>query len=275
MFDSYLPQSELVSFGPITIHWYGLFIVLSLVLGSFILIKLSDHYGLNKQKNLDALFWIIINGIIGARIYHILLEWGFYSEYPWQAIKIWEGGLAIHGAIIAGLLTAFYYSKKLNINFWQFTALLLPGLALGQALGRWGNYFNQEVYGRPTDLPWGIPIEPGNRLSGFSDFEYFHPTFLYESIGNLAIFAIMILLHYKTGRIKNPFFKKYKFVVLVSAYLTLYSVLRFATETLRIDPTPVFFNIRLPQIVSSVLIFASLGLLFYLKTKEQKSLAKK
>lgn len=267
---TYSPQAELISFGPITIHWYGVLIVLSLILGSFILVKLSDFYSLNKKQNLDALFWIIVNGIIGARIYHIFLELDFYLEYPFQAFKIWEGGLAIHGAFIAGLLTVFYYAKKLKIDFFQFAAILLPGLILGQAIGRWGNYFNQELYGRPTDLPWSIPIEAVRRLPQYLDYQYFHPAFLYESLGNFLILGLLLFLHLKTGKIRNSFFQKNKFKLIVLAYVIPYSLLRLATETLRLDPTPEIWGLRLPQLVSLIFVISAIIYLFYLKKTEAK-----
>lgn len=268
---TFTPESVLISFGNFKIHYYGIFIVLGLILGTLLLLKLSDYYKLNKQNNLDALFWIIINAIIGARLYHIFLELPFYLEYPLQSIKVWEGGLAIHGAIIGGVLTVWYYAKKFKIPFWQLTAIIVPGLSLGQALGRWGNYFNQELYGLPTDLPWGIPIDFENRLAAFSGFKYFHPTFLYESIGNLIIFLIIMLLHYKTKNIKSNFFQNNKFTIITLSYLILYSLLRFSLEFVRIDPTP-SYGLKVPQIVSLGIVVVSIAYigLLYKKNRHQK-----
>ena len=245
------PEAILISFGNLKIYWYGFFIVLSILLASVIILKLAEYYKLKKETIIDISFWLIINGLIGGRIYHIFLEFNFYFHHPTQMIKVWEGGLAIHGAIFASLLTLYYFARKNKIDFWTLASLFTPGLALGQTIGRWGNYFNQELYGKPTNVPWGIPIEIAHRLPEYYNFKFFHPTFIYESFGNLIIFSSLIFIHFLIikKKILNP---KY----LVFIYLIAYSTLRFSLEFIRIDTTPFTLGLRFPQIVSIIIIIA-------------------
>ncbi|MFH1822860.1 MAG: prolipoprotein diacylglyceryl transferase, partial [Patescibacteria group bacterium] len=150
---TFQPERILLNLGPFHIYWYGFFVVSGLLLGILVSLKLASYYKIEKNKIIDLIFWVILGGIIGARIYHIFLELPYYLNNPLDMIKIWQGGLAIHGAIIAGVLIIWYFSKKHNLNFWLISAILAPSLALAQAIGRWGNYFNQELFGLPTNLP--------------------------------------------------------------------------------------------------------------------------
>ena len=248
----FTPNPILISFGPFHIYWYGMFIVLGIIGALAIALKLSAYYNVSKDSIIDLSFYVIIAGIIGARVYEIFLDFSYYLKSPLDILKIWNGGLAIHGAILAGVITVWFYAKKKKINFWLMTALIVPGLALAQAIGRWGNYFNQELYGRPTNLPWGIPIEPAHRLADYFSYQYFHPVFLYESLGSLLIFGLLIYLHYL---LINK--QRFSYQHIVFFYLIAYSVLRFVTETLRVDNTYTIFNLRWPQLVSLIIIAGS------------------
>ena len=248
---TYSPVRELISIGPLTIYWYGVFIVLGILLAIFTAIKLAGRYKISKDTIIDLAFWLVIAGVIGARLYDVMLSWQYYRLYPADILKIWQGGLAIHGAIGGGALALWIYIKKYKLDFWKLAAVIVPGLALAQAVGRWGNYFNQELFGRPTGLPWGIPIDPANRLTDYFNFAYFHPVFLYESIGNLFIFLVLMRIH---GRMKKQDFFRPK--VILGAYLVLYSILRFTIEFWRIDPAPIILGLRAPQAVSLGLIVA-------------------
>jgi phosphatidylglycerol---prolipoprotein diacylglyceryl transferase len=253
----YHPQNILVSIGPINVYWYGLFIVLGMLLGIFISLKLADKYGISKDRLIDLIFWLIIGGVIGARIYDVFLEIKYYKDHIANIIMIWQGGLAIHGAILGGVLVLIYYCRKTGDSFWKISSILVPGIALAQAIGRWGNYFNQELFGKPTKFLWGIPIDPINRPLEYFNNMYFHPTFLYESLGNLAIFAILYVMHY---RLKNMGDKIFKLVTVV--YLVLYSLLRFSLEFVRIDYTPTLLGLRFPQFISVAVIIISLFILY-------------
>lgn len=249
---TFQPNSTLLNIGPINIYWYGLFLVLGMLSGILIILKLAEHYELSKDMLIDLIFWLIIGGIIGARIYDVLLEFGYYREHLMEIVKIWQGGLAIHGAIIAGIIILYYFCKRQKLDFWMISSILTPGIAIGQAIGRWGNYFNQELFGKPTSLPWGIPINSFNRPIQYFTENYFQPAFLYESIGNLIIFLFLFFLHYR--KIKNG---KGDFGKITLTYLILYSILRFFMEFIRIDATPTFLNLRFPQIISIVIVILS------------------
>lgn len=255
---TYLPSRILISFGPIHVYWYGVFIVLGILVGIGIAIKLAEFHKLSKDEVIDIIFWLIIGGIIGARLYYILLEFPYFLKNPLDIFKIWQGGLAIHGALIAGVTILWYYTRRHKIDLWLMGAILVPALSIAQAIGRWGNYFNQENFGRPTDLPWGIPIATANRIAGFYNSQYFHPTFLYESLGDIIIFIILILLHIYYARRKQNGNK-----IIFLTYFLLYAALRFATEFLRIDITLLIFGWRLPQLLSLIIFLAAGALLLY------------
>lgn len=256
------PSPVLFSLGPINIYWYGFFVVLGLFLGIIITLKLAKLHKIDEEKIIDMAFWLIIFSLIGARIYHVFLELPYYLSRPSQIIMIWNGGIAIHGAIIAGLLTIYYFSKKIDIPFLKITSIIAPGLALGQAIGRWGNYFNQELFGSPTNLPWGIPISSNHIPAEYISSIYFHPTFLYESLGNIIIFLILLFLNRII--LKG---KKIKLEIITFVYLILYSTLRFCTEFIRIDKTPEFLSLRFPQIISLMIILISIFYLYKIINK--------
>lgn len=249
---NFIPNPILFSFGPIHIYWYGFFIVCGMLATIFITIKLAKLFQINQEIIIDLAFWLILGGIIGARIYDVLLELPFYVAHPLNIFKVWQGGLAIHGAIFAGLGVIWYYAKKNKLNFFTLAALITPGLALAQAIGRWGNYFNQELFGLPTNLPWGIFINPANRPFAYYDWQYFQPTFLYESVGCFFIFIILFYIHYWLNKNKNRITNFNKYIIIT--YLTLYSILRFSLEFIRIDITPEFWGLRWPQWTSLMII---------------------
>jgi phosphatidylglycerol:prolipoprotein diacylglycerol transferase len=278
------PLPILFSLGPVNIYWYGICIVIGIIAAILVALKLARFYNIEKDTIIDLAFWLILAGILGARIYHILLELPYYAEHPLDIFKIWQGGLAIHGGIIAGIIVIWILAKKTlqppftmgakektplvkggEGGFWLLASIIAPGLALAQAVGRWGNYFNQENFGGPTSSSWGIPINPLNRPAEYISSQYFHPTFLYESIGSLIIFIILILFHRWIMKNKKQNCVMY-YVLCVMCYLIMYSILRFFMEFIRIDPTPEFFGLRWPQIASLIIIVASLILL--LKNKK-------
>lgn len=247
---NFIPQSVLFHYGIITIYWYGLFIVLGILAALFLILSLAKRFNVDSEKIWDLSFYLVLFGIIGARIYEIFLEFPYYSTHLSQIIKIWEGGLAIHGGIIAGAITLFLFIKKNKLDFWKLGAIVVPGLALGQAIGRWGNWFNQELFGLPTNLPWGIPIEIQNRPLDYLNQSFFQPTFLYESLGLCLIVIFLLALLYKQ---KNNLTKKIAMKV-VAVYLALYSILRFSLEFIKVDITPLFLGLRWPQVISIVIL---------------------
>jgi phosphatidylglycerol:prolipoprotein diacylglycerol transferase len=189
----------------------------------------------------DALLWVLGLGVIGARLYHIftpsqsLLDAGidtrYYLTHPLDILTTWRGGLGMPGAIIGGVLGLYIFARRNKLSFGFPLDLAAPGVALAQGIGRWGNFINQELYGPPTDLPWGIYIRPENRLKGFEAFERFHPLFLYESLWNLANAGFLLWIRSRFGdRLKEG--------DLFTIYLVTYALGRFLLEFIRIDFVP-------------------------------------
>ena len=257
------PQPIILRLGFLNIYWYSCLIVLGLLLGLILVFKLSPRFKIKKELLENLFFYLVISGFLGARLYHVLSELPYYLNHPWQVFAIWQGGLGIYGAVVVGCLVLFWFGRKNKINFLSLTDLLAPSLILGQAIGRWGNYFNQEIFGKPTDLPWGIPIQIGSRPLEFLSNQYFHPTFLYESIWNFLIFLILIFVLIKISPKPGRIF---------SLYLIFYSLGRFFFEFLRIDVQPTLFNMRLAQIVS-LLVFL-FGFYLLIKKRPFKKLLK-
>ncbi len=261
---SYIPSPIILSAGYITLRWYGVFIGIAALLGLAVAIKTGKRYGIPKDTILDISFWLVLWGVIGARIYHVLNEPGFYISHPLAIFKIWHGGLAIHGALLAGFFVLIRYAKRLTAikqstfqNALTLLDVFTPALLLGQAIGRFGNYFNQELFGLPSSLPWSIPILPEHRPEGFLNVSYFHPTFLYESLWDITGFIILLVMLRAGPKTKSLFQKRGG---IFASYLVLYSSGRIFTELLRIDTTPHFFGIRLPLMVS--IVMCALGILF-------------
>ncbi|MEI6596863.1 MAG: prolipoprotein diacylglyceryl transferase [bacterium] len=260
------PSPILATIGPINIYWYGFFILLATLAALTTSLYLAKFYNIKSDIIIDLAFWLIIGGIIGARIYDIFLEWPYFLNHPLDIFKIWQGGLAIHGAILGGALALWLYTKKHHQNFWQLAAIAVTGLPLAQAIGRMGKYFNQELFGYPTDLPWGMPINIIHRPWQYLNYDYFHPAFLYEAIGSFIIF--LILIFFQIWLIKKQKLSKPSYILCVINYAILYSLLRFSLEFIRIDATPIIFGLRFPQIVSLIVIF--LILIFFTYKNWQK-----
>lgn len=250
---NFIPGPIALSIGSFAIHWYGLFVVSGIIAGLLIILYLAKSKGIKPDEVFDLGFYIIIAGILGARIYSVLLDFSYYVANPGQIIAVWNGGLAIQGAIIGGAVALIYYAHKKRQSFWQWADLVVVGLPLGQTLGRWGNYFNQEIFGTPTTLPWGIPIELGFRPEQFVNSQYFHPTFLYESILNLINFFILLFI-FKKAKVQTG--------TVAVIYLINYSVIRIVMEFLRTDNVPLLFSIRVTMVASIVMLIIGVVLLF-------------
>ncbi len=228
--------------GPLFIHFYGIILMTGALAGALLADREARRRGQNSDMVWDGFVWVLIGGIIGARIWHILtpppsmvaqgVTTLFYLTHPLDALNIRNGGLGIPGAIIGGAIALYWFCKRNNFNYLMWVDIAAPGLALGQAIGRWGNFVNQEVYGAPTDLPWAIYIDPLHRVQGFEAFERFHPLFLYESIWNLANMALLLWL----GR---RYAKSLRHGDIFLVYLIGYPLGRFLLEFLRLDSSQV------------------------------------
>lgn len=235
--------------GFFTVRWYGLLIATAVYLGYWLASKKAKA----KKQDINHLANILIYGLVlamvGARLYYVAFNWQFYRHNLFEIIAVWHGGLAIHGGLIGGLLAALLYTRKQKLNFWLWADITAPSLILGQAIGRWGNYFNQEAFGYPTKLPWAIYISPEKRPVQFKNFAYFHPTFFYESVWNF--FGFLLLTWLFSQQQKQP--QKYPTGTVFLAYLIYYSLGRFFIEGLRTDSL-MLGPLRIAQVVSLALI---------------------
>lgn len=240
-------QSPGATIGPLPLRWYGLLIAIAVLVA----INLSQYLAKKRQVNPDLIadisIWIILAGIPSARLYYVVFEWQQYVNHPEDIIAIWKGGIAIHGALIGGTIAALIFARINQISFWQFADLFAPSVALGQAIGRWGNFFNSEAFGKPTDLPWKLYIPYSNRPLNYLNYEYFHPTFLYESIWNFLVCATLLYLFF--WGLKHQ--EKLKLGTISLIYLIAYSTGRIWIEALRTDSL-MLGNLKIAQIVSLV-----------------------
>jgi phosphatidylglycerol:prolipoprotein diacylglycerol transferase len=257
MFHNFAPSPVLWQLGLIKFYWYGLIMVLAMMAGLGLAGRLVKDLGLKSEILYDLMFWLIIWGLLGARLYHVGLEWAYYSRNLLEIVQVWHGGLAIHGAILAGLVTLVVWSRRQRQNVWLWAAVLAPGVALGQAIGRWGNYFNQELFGRPTTSLWGIWIDPWRRPVGYERFDYFQPTFLYESLCSLALTLILVLMIKKSGQVSKEALGQR----VLAVYLIGFGMYRGLMELIKIDATPMLWGWRWPQIMSALLILSGVALL--------------
>ena len=246
------PGPILWEIGGITLRWYGLLIASAVLIGVTISQYLGKYRDLDEDLISDLVIWLVIGAIPCARIYYVLFQWQEYSQRPSpfkSAIAIWEGGIAIHGAIIGGVIAGILFAKFNRISFWRLADVIAPSLILGQAIGRWGNFFNSEAFGRPTDLPWKLYIPPYARPLEYVNYEYFHPTFLYESLWNLGVFGVLLALFWWT--VQNP--NKLKEGTIFFVYLISYSLGRVWIESFRTDSL-MFGDFRVAQLISFALI---------------------
>lgn len=194
------PGPLVFQLGPIALRWYGLLIAIAVLLGLSLATRLGRARGIEPSLIADLLPLLVLGAVLGARLYYVLLEWRQYGGNWLDALAIWRGGIAIHGALLGGSLAAVLFCRWRKQPFWPLLDVLVPAVALGQAIGRWGNFFNSEAFGLPTDLPWKLFIPLAFRPSEFLDQAYFHPTFLYESIWNLGVCILLLLLFRAASR---------------------------------------------------------------------------
>jgi phosphatidylglycerol---prolipoprotein diacylglyceryl transferase len=249
--------------GPLPIRWYGLLIASAVLIGVSLSTYLAKRRGVNPDLLSDLAIWLVVPAIICARLYYVAFQWESYAPRPAEIFAIWHGGIAIHGALIGGTIASLIFAKLNKISFWVLADLVAPSVILGQAIGRWGNFFNSEAFGRPTDLPWKLYIPPAQRPANFSQFEYFHPTFLYESLWNLGVFAILMTLFFRGLKPNSPIKNGTLFLV----YLMAYSLGRFWIEGLRMDSL-MLGPLRVAQCISLVgVLLGGVGLFWLYKVR--------
>jgi prolipoprotein diacylglyceryl transferase len=242
------PSTGQIELGPISIHAYGLMLLLAIAA----CIWLTGIRWTRRGGDWDLVFrvavWGVAAGIVGARAYHVITSYNEVPDEWWGIFAVWEGGLGVWGGIALGTLVGAIVVRRSGERVFPFMDAVAPGLLLAQAIGRWGNWFNQELFGKPTDLPWGLEIDPENRPAEYFDSTTFHPTFLYEFLYNLVMVGVLLLVD-RRFRIKPP--------ALFALYVSLYTFGRFFEELLRVDPSKEFGPLRLNAWVAIALFVVS------------------
>ncbi len=244
--------------GPLSVRWYGIITAVGILLGYFVAQRALVKAGLHKDTLVDIIFYSALFGFIAARIYFVIFQWPYYAENPSEIIKIWHGGIAIHGGLIGGFIAGVIVCKVKNLNPFQIGDIVAPSIILAQGIGRWGNFMNHEAHGGPVSRAFLEQLHLPNFIieNMYINGQYYHPTFLYESIWDVAGFIILVNIrkHLKLG---ETFF----------LYLTWYSIGRFFIEGLRTDSLMLTSNIRVAQLVSILLILISISLIVYRRIK--------
>ncbi|MBF0706559.1 prolipoprotein diacylglyceryl transferase (plasmid) [Alkalihalobacillus hwajinpoensis] len=245
-----------IELGPLTVYWYGLIIASGAILGLAFVLKDARRTGIDKDLFIDLILYAVPISILSARIYYVLFSWDYYKENLGDIIAIWEGGIAIHGALIGAVLTAVVFARKRKVSFWKIADVAAPGILIGQAIGRWGNFMNQEAHGGEVSRTFleglGLPTWIVNQM--LIDGTYYHPTFLYESIWNIVGMIVLLLIRNRVGLRRGELFL---------SYVIWYSFGRFFIEGMRTDSLMLTSSIRMAQAISIVLIIGSFFFIYY------------
>ncbi|MGA4668515.1 prolipoprotein diacylglyceryl transferase [Propionibacteriaceae bacterium Y1923] len=250
------PSINSFSIGPLTIHFYALCILAGIFVAWGLVRRRFVARG-GRSENMETMVVAaVLAGIVGARVYHVLTRWQDYfgpGRDPWSALRIWEGGLGIIGGVTFGAAVVLWFCRRNNYSFPTMADVFAPGILLAQGIGRLGNWFNQELYGRPTDLPWGLQIDEAHRPREFRQYETFHPTFLYEMLWNFAGVGVLLWAERRfklgNGRV---------FMV----YVAWYGAGRFLMEQLRLDPANIVLGLRINGFIALLLfLFGVAGFL--------------
>lgn len=256
--NTYLPSPIIFNWGSLSLHWYGLLLSIGVLLGYGLSRHLWRERGGQVNKFDSLLLWLLLGGFIGARLIDVFVfEWWYFKDNLFEIWKIWQGGLAFHGSLFGGAVALWLWCKHNKHTWLELADVLAPALALAQAIGRWGNYFNQELFGLPTTLPWGIPIVLSYRPAAYSTFTHFHPTFLYESLGLLILTLVLWKLRKHNWR-KGQLF---------SLYLIASGILRLALEFLRIDDQSPILGVRAGLLIAFLVVITGLVIWWRLAQK--------
>lgn len=245
------------------LYYYGLVIMGGTLAGGWLAAQRAARRGYNPELVWDLLIWLVIGAIIGARLWHVFtpsaslvaqgIDTWYYLTHPFDLINLRKGGLGLPGGVLGGAIALYLFTRRHGLRFAEWADLAAPSLALGQAIGRWGNFFNQELYGAPTDLPWKLYIDPQHRLPGFADVAYYHPLFLYESLWNVGNMLFLLWL-------ARRFADKLQPGDVFLAYLVVYPFGRFLLEFLRLDASQVA-GINVNQMLMLVVMLAAIATL--------------
>lgn len=242
-----VPNPIALQIGALSIRWYGILMSTALAVGVYLAYREAQKQKVDPEHILNIAITVAPLCFVGARLYYVIFQWPYYYAHPSEIPAVWHGGLAIHGAILTAIIAGYFYVRHYKLDFWHMADIVAPSLILGQAIGRWGNYFNQEAYGGLTNLPWAIYI----------DGAYRHPTFLYESIWDLGVFLTLILLR------RKKFIKRGEIFLL---YLFMYSLGRVFIEGLRTDSL-MLGPLRAAQVISIIFIIVAAAIATYHRKK--------
>ncbi|HYB43195.1 MAG TPA: prolipoprotein diacylglyceryl transferase [Candidatus Methylomirabilis sp.] len=243
------PGPVALQIGPLTLRWYGVLMASAMALGLWLAHRDAIRRGIDPEPLLKASELALLGGLVGARLYYVAFNLDYYSQFPAKIFAVWEGGLAIHGGVLGGILVGGGYAWWRRLPLLRYLDIAAPSLAVGQAIGRWGNFFNEEAFGTPTNAPWKLYISPPHRPAEYAQVDFFHPTFLYESLWDVLVFALLVWV-FRDRLERAP-------GALFLAYLGLYSLGRYFTEGLRTDAL-MLGPIRIAQLVSVAGVIAAL-----------------
>ena len=248
------PGSKAIELGPLSLRAYGLMIALGVLAAVELARRRFAAKGLDPEDVSAIALWAVPAGLIGARLYHVATDWKRFRGDWWEAFAIWHGGLGVPGGILLGTLVGVWVAKRRGVPLGLGADAIAPAIPVAQAIGRLGNWFNQEVFGRPTDLPWGLEIDRANRPARYLDEPTFHPTFLYEGLWNLALAGLLIWLDRRRLVRRGRLF---------AVYILGYGLGRFWVEALRSDEASLIFGVRVNLWVSGLLVLGGLGWLLW------------
>lgn len=257
-------SSVLINIGDFSIHYYGVIMFAAIISALLIIRFIAKKYykDIDTEIILDILPVIILSAILGARIYYVLMDLPYFSSHLNEIFAIWHGGMSIHGGILGGIISGAILAKIKKINFLKYADVFSYGIIIGQAIGRFGNWFNCEAFGKPCFIPvLKLFIPKEHRPFGYENFEYFHPTFLYESLWNIFVFIILFTVIRKIPNIKEG--------TIFFSYLILYSIGRFFIEWCRIDSVRNILGLPVAQVVSVLIILVCSIILFFIYSKEK------
>ena len=248
------PGSSSISIGPLELRAYGLMIALGVLAAVELARRRFAQRGLDPDDMSAVALWAVPAGLIGSRLYHVITDWRRFAEDDgwFEAVKIWNGGLGIPGGVIAGVLVGVWVGKRRGVPIAEGIDAAIPGIPLAQAIGRLGNWFNQELFGEPTTVPWALEIDPEHRPGGYVEFETFHPTFAYEALWNLALVGVLLWIDKK--RVLRP-------GRLLAVYVAGYALGRLWVELLRIDPASLILGVRVNVWMSVVAFIGAAAVL--------------
>jgi phosphatidylglycerol:prolipoprotein diacylglycerol transferase len=252
---NFTPDPIAFRLGPLDIHWYGIAYAVGLAAVYLLITRLAERRGLNADLVGNGMLIVAAAALAGGRLYHVIDQWQLYANDPLKIILPPYSGLGVYGGIVSGTIAAYLFIRRHHQDFWAWADVVAPGLFLMQAIGRWGNFFNQELYGPPTSLPWGIPIDCAHRIDAYSCAGFpletrFQPLFLYESVSGILGMLVLIYLGSRA-------FRWLRSGDLLFLFFIWYGVVRFALETMRLNNWT-FYGVPTAQIVS--LAFIVIGL---------------